>query len=114
LQDDLKTKYSAQFLNFFTNEFYFTDIQPTLFLFSWSGCIYPPPTRIRTQTGQEEIWPSGRNEKNQSEKSNLRTFEMNQKQRKIGELRNSCRVIVGGVGVEAIMTIPKIGADVRD
>jgi len=28
--------------------FHFSEIQPTLLLFLWSGFIYPPPTRVKT------------------------------------------------------------------
>jgi len=57
------------------------------------------------QTGREENWPSGRNGKIKVEKI---TRELNQTQwkfeLKIGESRKNCRLKVGGVGVEGIMT----------
>jgi len=73
------------------------------------------PYLSKAQTGQEENWPSCRNGKHQIEK---KSREMNQKNenfnRENGNLRNSCRVKVGDVGVKGMMMLQKIGALVRD
>jgi len=63
--------------------------------------IFPAQACPHVQTGQEEIWVSGRNDsgKNQIKKI-TRTEPKNRKfNRKNGKSRNSCRVKVGGMGV---------------
>ena len=58
------------------------------------------------QTDRQEIRQSGRNGKNPEEKLNRKYFN-----RKFVESRNSCRVSVGGVGVEGMkLTSDEIGA----
>jgi len=62
-----------------------------------------PKVLYNIQNGREEIWPSGRNAKNQFGK-------LRRNKPKTAESRNCCNKTVGGVGVEGMMTLEKVGA----
>ena len=85
----------------------------------WAGPTFVRPHRWRPwvmliQTGREEIWPFVRNEKNQIGKSEEKWPKPIKNLLEKMESRNSCSVKVGGVGVEGMATLSKVGALVWD
>jgi hypothetical protein len=62
------------------------------------------PRTFTTQTGLEEIWPSGLNEKFNLKKVKRNKPKTTKISKKNKESRNSCRVKVRGVGVKGMIT----------